>query len=434
MATEKSEDLAQRVDLILRNTQEVVTRDELLHLMATKQNPNVYWGTAPTGPIHIGYFIPGVKLSNFVSTGFNTTILIADIHAYLDAQKTPWDQLDKRSAYYEGVMRTMLGNLGVDTSRLKFVKGSEFQTSRQYVFDVLKMAGITDVLRARRSAAEVVKQQDNPLISSLVYPLMQIADVPGLQADVSYGGVDQRKIYMLGRELLPQLGCEAPLTCVFTPMPPRVTGKKMRASEPESKIDLMDSDDVIRAKIKKAFCPDGAAMLYAMRNANPLAEDRIRVEGGKFSSESAWLRGVLQMHDIPDSKLEDNLQVLADVFSNGTIISSPESYRASVVSAGPTLGRRVIESENGILAFLGNVVFPIKSHKGEKFIMRREMKHGGDVEYDSFSDLLQDYVIGNIFPGDLKSAAADAIIELVTPIRKFLDTSGLYAQAYGDRK
>src|SRR3989344_7438447 len=134
MATEKSEDLAQRVDLILRNTQEVVTRDELLHLMATKQNPNVYWGTAPTGPIHIGYFIPGVKLSNFVSTGFNTTILIADIHAYLDAQKTPWDQLDKRSAYYEGVMRTMLGNLGVDTSRLKFVKGSEFQTSRQYVF------------------------------------------------------------------------------------------------------------------------------------------------------------------------------------------------------------------------------------------------------------------------------------------------------------
>jgi tyrosyl-tRNA synthetase len=43
----------------------------------------------------------------------------------------------------------------------------------------------------------------------------------------------------------------------MTPMLPGIVGGKMSASDPASKIDLLDSEEEIAAKIKKAYCPEG---------------------------------------------------------------------------------------------------------------------------------------------------------------------------------
>jgi len=40
-------------------------------------------------------------------------------------------------------------------------------------------------------------------------------------------------------------------------MVPGLAGGKMFASDPNSKMDILDSEDVIRRKLKSAFCEEG---------------------------------------------------------------------------------------------------------------------------------------------------------------------------------
>ncbi len=58
------------------------------------------------------------------------TILFADLHAYLDNMKAPWELLELRVQYYEQIIKAMLESIGVPLDKLKFVKGTDFQLSR----------------------------------------------------------------------------------------------------------------------------------------------------------------------------------------------------------------------------------------------------------------------------------------------------------------
>lgn len=58
------------------------------------------------------------------------TILFADLHAYLDNMKAPWELLELRVQYYEQVIKAMLESIGVPLDKLKFVKGTDYQLSR----------------------------------------------------------------------------------------------------------------------------------------------------------------------------------------------------------------------------------------------------------------------------------------------------------------
>lgn len=58
------------------------------------------------------------------------TILFADLHAYLDNMKAPWELLELRTNYYENVIKAMLESIGVPLEKLKFVKGTDYQLSK----------------------------------------------------------------------------------------------------------------------------------------------------------------------------------------------------------------------------------------------------------------------------------------------------------------
>ena len=80
-------DLKKRFNLIKRNTEEILTEPELEGLLKKKKHPSAYIGLAITGKPHIGYFIPMIKVSDFLKAGFHFKILLADIHGHLDDQK-----------------------------------------------------------------------------------------------------------------------------------------------------------------------------------------------------------------------------------------------------------------------------------------------------------------------------------------------------------
>jgi tyrosyl-tRNA synthetase len=244
----------QKLELVTRNTQEIITIEELKHLIEKKKNPVVYLGTAITGRPHIGYFVWATKIADLLKAGFKVKILLADVHGAMD--NCPWELLEKRFEYYSIVIKGMLKSAGADIKELEIVKGSDFQLEKKYLLDLLKLSTKTSMHDALKAASDVVKNADNPKLSGLIYPLMQALDEEYLGVDVQYGGVDQRKILVFARENLPLLGYKRRVE-FMTPLIPGLTASgKMSSSDPNSKIDLIDSFDEIKKKLNKAYCPE----------------------------------------------------------------------------------------------------------------------------------------------------------------------------------
>ncbi|XP_045775715.1 tyrosine--tRNA ligase, cytoplasmic [Maniola jurtina] len=241
--------------VITRNLQEVLG-DERLDEILKQRDLSLYWGTATTGRPHVAYFVPMSKIADFLKAGCEVTILFADLHAYLDNMKAPWELLALRTQYYEAAIKAMLTSIGVSLEKLKFVRGTEYQLSKEYTLDVYRMSSVITEHDAKKAGAEVVKQVDHPLLSGLLYPGLQALDEEYLKVDAQFGGVDQRKIFTLAEKYLPQLGY-AKRVHLMNPMVPGLTGGKMSASEEDSKIDLLDTPAAVKKKLKKAFCEPG---------------------------------------------------------------------------------------------------------------------------------------------------------------------------------
>lgn len=141
-----------------------------------------------------------------------------------------------------------------DVAKLKFVLGSSYQTSSAYTMDLFKLSAVTSEHDAKKAGAEVVKQSASAPLSGLLYPLLQVLDEQYLDVDVQFGGVDQRKLFTAAKEWLPKLGYRQ-RAHIMNAMVPGLQGGKMSASDPNSKIDLLDDAETVVKKIKKAECP-----------------------------------------------------------------------------------------------------------------------------------------------------------------------------------
>ncbi|KAF3906388.1 hypothetical protein ABW20_dc0104687 [Dactylellina cionopaga] len=244
----------EKIALITRNLQEVLGEDIIIDVIEKQNRPlKIYWGTATTGRPHCGYFVPMTKLAHFLRAGCEVTILLADLHAFLDNMKAPFDLITYRAKYYEMLIKATLRSIGVSIDKLKFVKGSDYQKGEKYIMDIFRMSSIVTEHDAKKAGAEVVKQVASPLLSGLIYPLMQALDEEHLGVDAQFGGVDQRKIFTLAVENLPSLGYKQ-RAHLMNPMVPGLAGGKMSASDPNSKIDLLDSAADVEKKLKKAVC------------------------------------------------------------------------------------------------------------------------------------------------------------------------------------
>ncbi|EPS44035.1 hypothetical protein H072_1963 [Dactylellina haptotyla CBS 200.50] len=244
----------EKIALIKQNLQEVLGEDIIADVIEKQNRPlKIYWGTATTGRPHCGYFVPMTKLAHFLRADCEVTILLADLHAFLDNMKAPFELIKFRAKYYELLIKATLRSIGVSIDKLKFVLGSDYQRGEKYIMDIFRMSSIVTEHDAKKAGAEVVKQVASPLLSGLIYPLMQALDEEHLGVDAQFGGVDQRKIFTLAVENLPNLGYKT-RAHLMNPMVPGLAGGKMSASDPNSKIDLLDSKSDVEKKLKKAVC------------------------------------------------------------------------------------------------------------------------------------------------------------------------------------
>lgn len=323
-------DVEERKELVLRNTVEIVEEEELDDVLQ-KDEPVCYVGYETSGPIHLGTWLSLRKLLDMQKAGFHVKVLFADLHTYLN-KKGEEDWIAAMTDYWQATFEAA----GLDA---EFVRGREFQEDTAYFHDLLQMSLNTTINRGVRSMQEVARgDSESQSISQIIYPLMQALDIEYLDVDVAIGGIEQRKIHMLAREVMPKVGYAKP-TCLHHPLVVSLTGgDKMSSSKPKTMFPLHASPDTIRERVNDAYCPQG--------------------------------------------EVEDN-----------PVLQIAEFH---VFGADDTL------------------------------TIERPEKYGGNVTYETYADLKNDFGSGDLHPMDLKTAVAEHVVDKLEPVReRFKEEPGL---------
>ncbi len=241
-------DFEKRWELVKKNTVEIITEEETKKLLKDKKNPVVYCGYEPSGPLHLGHFVTIIKLMDLVEAGFKVKVLLADIHALLN-RKGSEKEIEKEVEAWKKTLKA----IGL---KCEIVLGSDFQFKKDYQTDVMNIAQESTINRGLRSMQEIARDIENATISQLWYPLMQVVDIKHLGVDVALGGIEQRKVHMIGREMSKTLAYN--FIALHTPLITslRGPGEKMSKSFPGSGIAITDSFEEIKRTMKNAYCPE----------------------------------------------------------------------------------------------------------------------------------------------------------------------------------
>lgn len=282
----------EKYDLITSNIQEVLRPDIIRGIMAVRPL-EIFWGTATTGRPHAAYFVPAIKIAQFLRAGCKVKVLLADLHGFLDADKAPEATLEYRAQYYERIIGALLRAVGVQIDNLQFVRGSSYQLTPAFSRDLLRLSKRVSVHDAVKASSEIVKSSGEPVMADGIYPMMQLLDEEYLGVDAEFGGIDQRKTFALANDTISKALGFKTRAHLMNPMVPGLSGGKMSSSDPKSKVDLLDDPATIHKKIAKAYCAprevEGNGILAFIQHVL-LPYSQLRSPDGKAAAVSVLLK------------------------------------------------------------------------------------------------------------------------------------------------
>ncbi len=155
----------------------------------------------------------------------------------------------------------------MDLKNVEFVWVSDYVKEPEYWKKVMQVARNSTIKRVIRTGQIMGrKEAEVQQASQILYPCMQAADIFQLKADITQLGQDQRKVNVLAREIGPSIGYWKPVVVSHHMImglgePPktkdidRIIDLKMSKSKPDTAIFMNDSEEEIKRKISKAYCP-----------------------------------------------------------------------------------------------------------------------------------------------------------------------------------
>lgn len=340
-------DIEERLELIKRPpTEEVITEEDLRHLLETKQSPMAYDGFEPSGFLHLGSgILRAIKIKDLLEAKIDFTLWIADWFAYINNKMGGNLELIKNVGEYfiEGWEAC-----GVDTKKVKILWTSDAVKDQNYWKGVIDIAKNVTVQRTIRASPTMGRNEtEMQYTAQLLYPMMQVWDPFYFKADILQLGMDQRHSTILSRELSKKIG-RSQRVCVHHHLLMGLQGSKgrmgqetagiedkMSKSKPQTAIFIHDTKKEIEEKINKAYCPGKTT------EGNPILE--------------MWKYIILRK------------------FVSRTI------------------------------------------YRPEKF--------GGNFEVQSYEELENKFIKGELHPLDLKKETAEALDEILSPVRKHFEKS-----------
>lgn len=264
-------DLESKLALIHRPpTEEVVTSDELRHLLETNDHPEHYIGLEISGPLHLGTIVlTGFKLNDFMQAGVHCRVFLADWHSFLNNKfGGDWERILRAAEYYAEAFR--LFSPGAD-----IILGSElYRGNDDYWRNLVRFSKHLTLARNVRCLTIMGRTRTEGLdFGQYLYPPMQATDIHAMNLDMVHAGADQRKVHMLAREIFPKLHWKVPVAVHHhllpglaepqqlgldeTPTADRLVSSKMSKSKPWTAIFIHDTAPEVESKLRRAWCPEG---------------------------------------------------------------------------------------------------------------------------------------------------------------------------------
>jgi len=354
-------DTDKRFELIKRNTEEILTEEDLKKLLDSKEKLKHYIGFEISGKPHLGHGLVCMsKVKDFVDAGIDCSIFLADWHSWIN-DKLGGDMKIIQGIganYFKEALIAAYKCVGGNPKDLRFVLGSElYHNNDKYWETVIDISKNTTLGRIERSITIMGRKEGESVdFAKLIYPPMQVADIFIQGINIAHSGNDQRKAQVIARDVALKLknplrnskkevikpiaihghlilGLQKPSVW---PVPKEnmqeLWGQmKMSKSIPSSSIYMTDSEEEVQKKISNAFCPE------VETNFNPLID---------------WAR---------------------------------------------------------YLVFID---------KKSKLEIKRPEKYGGNKTYNSFEELVKDFENKKLHPMDFKNAMAEKINKILEPARE----------------
>lgn len=362
----------EKIKLITRNLEEVLTEEELKSLVESGKPLKHYIGFEISGKVHLGQgLFTMMKIKDLQEAGVQTTILIADWHTWLNKKLDGNLETIKKlgRSYFEEALKAGALCVGADPDKIEFILGSELydKLGSDYWATVVRVAKETTLSRMIRSTTIMGRIESEVTDSAmLIYPSMQSADIFMMNINIAHAGTDQRNVHIVARDVAEKLDYQKPIA---------IHGHLL--------LGLSKPIEVILDDVKKQSGP-------GVGNIALSEEDKtVLIENLKMSKSK------------PDSAI--------------FIHDSPEEIRRKINNAYAPEGIVLL---NPILDWVKHLVF---YYQATSLTISRDQKFGGDITYNSYEDLEKDYAEKKLHPQDLKIAVAEWLIKKLEPARKYFE-------------
>lgn len=217
--------------ILTRGVAEIIVKEELLQKLRSGKPLRLKQGFDPSKPdLHIGHAVGLRKLRQLQDLGHQVVLIVGDWTAQIGdpsgrdesrTMLTPEEVKANAKTYMDQFFKI------VDRSRTEVRWQSEW-------FGKFTLADVFN-LTSRFTLAQMMAHETfrkrwetgSPLtLMELMYPLLQAYDSIAIQADVEFGGTDQKFNILAGRELQAMLG-QRPQDVFLVPLLPGTDGRKM---------------------------------------------------------------------------------------------------------------------------------------------------------------------------------------------------------------
>ncbi len=250
--------------LLRRGVADIIAEEELVRLLQSGRPLRLKQGFDPSRPdIHLGHVVGLRKLRQFQELGHQVILIVGDWTAQIgdpSGQSATRNMLSAEEVRANAQTYLQQFFKVIDREKTQVVWQSEW-------FGQFSLA---DVIRltSRFTVAQMLAREDfrrrfeagSPLaVTELLYPMLQAYDSVMIQADVEFGGTDQRFNCLVGRELQAMMG-QTPQQVFLMPLLVGTDGAQKMSKSLGNYIAVDESPQEMYGKVMSI--PDAVMMNY----------------------------------------------------------------------------------------------------------------------------------------------------------------------------
>lgn len=228
----------------------------------------VFSGIQPSGDIHIGNYIGAIKQWVSLQNESENIFCIVDLHAITVPQDP--EQLKKKIRQIAAIYIAA----GIDTTKSRIFVQSEISEHTQLAWILNCITPMGWMNRMTQFKEKSLDRKDSVSVGLFDYPVLMASDILLYNTDQVPVGEDQKQHVELTRDIAEKFNAQyGEVFHLPTPVIPKSgarimslvdPSKKMSKSDvnPNSRLNLLDSDDEIRSKISKATTDSDSSILF----------------------------------------------------------------------------------------------------------------------------------------------------------------------------